>query len=850
MTYSPTREQKQILRRLEACFRRMGYKGKMIVRDHSFADFVQGRDYAPNRIPLATFAQIPQSYRNACFGVAFSNGEHGIPLVEKYRALGAPQILEVNERDIKRWTIRAVGDPKLIGTIKATEIERFCDSHKEDWSPARVLAAKTSDVQLDFVDIGLLPALEGDVRRKLDQLLKDAICEAKEVYKSKYPRKEIPSEQLFRLVFRLIAAKVFKDRQYEGEWDFSNPSELLEAIQKHYGLKEQISEPVLSDPDVQSALAERIQSTIHFQNLSVESLAFIYEETLVTPKTRKKYGIHSTPPEIAEYIVRQLPFESLAENERRVLEPCSGNGVFLVAAMRRLKELLPSRMTVEERHNYFYEMLCGIELDPFAREVSRLCLTLADYPNPNGWNLIEEDIFAGKSLERELSRSSIVLCNPPFEKFNKEQKEKYYPLSSFYKPSAILKRIIAPGLCPRLLGFVLPYPSFIHGSSYREIRKLLASNFNKVETVVLPDKVFRHSDTESVLLLCSKEENIPKSVVHVISKQVEEQEIDDFLSRGQVSYGTEHQEETDIASKDIQLWRPPLSRLWDYLQGYPKLGSEVEIHRGIEFTESLKKKRNDLVSSAPRRGFKSGLDKVHGNIEPFLTISHVYLNVQPGLMRIDAHLLPWHEPKVIVNFAPVSRGPWRLVAVPDRDGLVCYTRLYGVWPSGKMPIEVVAAILNGPLANAFIRTHGGKRDIRAYTLDAIPIPYFEESSIKEVVSSVSEYIETRKSWQSSLLVSEEAEKSCLQLLRRIDALVLKAYDLPPRYERELLDFFRGHERPGPVKFKEYIPEEFTAWIPLWQYDAEDFAEAEAGKTLARMPVIEDKAIAEMIEDLD
>ena len=34
--------------------------------------------------------------------------------------------------------------------------------------------------------------------------------------------------------------------------------------------------------------------------------------------------------------------------------------------------------------------------DPFALEIARLSLTLADVPNPNGWALTEADMFSGR----------------------------------------------------------------------------------------------------------------------------------------------------------------------------------------------------------------------------------------------------------------------------------------------------------------------------------------------------------------------------------------------------------------------------------------------------------------------
>ncbi len=119
----------------------------------------------------------------------------------------------------------------------------------------------------------------------------------------------------------------------------------------------------------------------------MEDLAFIYENTLVRKETRTKYGIHSTPSVVAELMVDHLPFEALPQNERFILEPCAGHGAFLVAALRRLRDLLPASWTEAERHTYFKERIKAIEVDAFAAEVCRLSLTLADYPNPDGWQI-------------------------------------------------------------------------------------------------------------------------------------------------------------------------------------------------------------------------------------------------------------------------------------------------------------------------------------------------------------------------------------------------------------------------------------------------------------------------------
>jgi hypothetical protein len=36
-----------------------------------------------------------------------------------------------------------------------------------------------------------------------------------------------------------------------------------------------------------------------------------------------------------------------------------------------------------------------------------------------------------------------------------------------------------------------------------------------------------------------------------------------------------------------------------------------------------------------------------------------------------------------------------------------YTQdFYGIWPTASVPIEVLAALINSPIVNAFLSTHG------------------------------------------------------------------------------------------------------------------------------------------------
>ena len=120
-------------------------------------------------------------------------------------------------------------------------------------------------------------------------------------------------------------------------------------------------------------------------------------------------SIHSTPHSIARYIVHHLPFETINVKQRQVVEPFAGHGIFLVAALQRLRDLLPGDMDATERHRYFVRMLQGFELDAFALEVAALCLMLADFPNPNGWQLYQENVLLPKSSSPQCVSTSCCL---------------------------------------------------------------------------------------------------------------------------------------------------------------------------------------------------------------------------------------------------------------------------------------------------------------------------------------------------------------------------------------------------------------------------------------------------------
>jgi hypothetical protein len=173
--------------------------------------------------------------------------------------------------------------------------------------------------------------------------------------------------------------------------------------------------------------------------------------------------------------------------------------------------------------------------------------------------------------------------------------------------------------------------------------------------------------------------------------------------------------------------------------------------------------------------------------------------------------------------------------------------------------------LNGPVANAFVAgTESEQQRIRIEVLRDIPIPDLEPKDVATIDSLVDRYVQlvqprsrhVDSSGTSDLPLftgrDDDTLSSAKRVLLEIDAIVLRAYGLPPRMERDLLDFFRNPvtDRPVPFRFGEYFPESFVPTIPLWMYISEEYKRCSADLFLKDAPTITDPVLIEALKEVE
>ena len=764
--------------------KRTGYREEAIVRNYAFAD-VLGAGDVTRVVPIAAFTHTPPSYRSAALA-AVSGSEEDVPRwVNEHRSLGAPLLFVTNDDRVSLWQVRSAAPPRVLQRLSVNEIPGLFAEHQRTWRPeaihrAKAIGAIDEEYQLDFVDVGLMPAVEGEVHVKLDRLLSTTLKAASEAAIGG----QRDTRVLFRLVFRLLAAKVLQDRghPYAASWKDDDLASLLQAIESYYSLS---AMPGIDTERISPILATAwncLRHGINFSNISSDDLAFVYENTLVTRRTRKALGTHRTPRQVAEYAVSRLELYRHSPEDLRIYEPFTGSGTFLVSALRHLRDVLPPSWSDEERHKFLVRRVAGDELDIFAREVAALSLILADYPNKNSWQIGEGDLFEDGVLRARMRKGNIVLCNPPFEDFSVEERDRYGIASQYYsKPAAALNAALDSH--PLALGFVLPR-SFILHRKFDAERRRVEELYQDVELVGLPDDFFGASRIESALLVARERRRSTSKHISLRSTEVGDRDRRNFLRIGKTTSQRVVERSIDDPPSG-ELWIPALQSVWDYLKAAPRMREYFSTRWGIRW----KSEQGRAWSDTRRPGYRKGLHTARG-MQQFQLTSPVYLDCREERLAGNAANLPWNEPKVLVNAARISRGPWRFAAALDTEGLVCSQQLFGLWPRQSLTEQellTLVAILNGPVANAFLTVKSPTPQIRSSVVGEIPMPDRLPVHVGEAV--------VRYQYEAGLVGDSESSGRAEAILTHIDASVLAAYNLPPFIEQQLLTYFWDATRP-------------------------------------------------------
>lgn len=707
---------------------------------------------------MVAFSSYPLDARTTCIAISSHQS------ADQLRDLGAPVALLETHQGIGIWRQERNG-PALLQVVNAENVDGFLDQHRNELSPTALYRAKTQSIfdssyQLTFVDAGYFPVVEAELGQHLARLLERTLSQIRSVDSALAPQRAFAR---LRVAFRLIAARILHDKGVHGFEDISDPRRALRQVARHYGSPIAIDGSLFEIQQHLDDAAGLIQHSPHLGQVTTEALAFVYENSLVSTETRRILGVHSTPSYLVDYIFNKLRHivEDLPLESRTVLEPACGHGAFLLGAARLLRELGGATAT----HAYLRQNLIGIELDEMAFEISKLSLTLADIPNGDGWQIIHGDMFVGDRLEDLARGSNILVANPPFERLGQ---------SSTTKASEVIRRTLPYLRTNAAFGIVVPL-SFLDSPADRATRKLVAQHFDITDVTQLPDGVFEFADVETGVIIGRRE-----SSSGVVSfTRVYERDLDDFKARKLPSETPRSLEQTDPA---ISLKWSSLSTIWRRGRFEP-LSAIASVGKGLEF----KGNQSGMVSPTPSPGLLPGFVKWKKGQQINTEPPKAWLRLDSDTVRRPGKGLD-REAQVILNYAPVSRGPWRINALLDREGHAFTSRFVCVRPTQWHSLSVLWCILNGPLANAFMFERCSKRDNLKLHVNNIPIPAMTREDVRHMEQLAYAYC------MSPTPAS----------LADVDSYVLGLYRLDAIERRKLLALFSGYDRPGlPFAFRAF-----------------------------------------------
>lgn len=852
------------------------------------AEYLQGIRFAPEHIasdvrlwdggltiPKLAYCRAPHDLRSAAIAIInVPIGGTSQQAVGSMKAAGAPLVITLGGRhEWELWRQSFSSTPRLEHHGEAGNLRGFLHEHRAVLNPDAIYRAKLwgrvepRQVQPELLDLQYLPLVERELGEKVARLLEDCfrhlLAELGWSYKEGMSARQ--ATWLVQAPFWLLAAKILRDKLVPGfrNIDLTDFNGTFGKLARHYQSKDSQPSPVTVAKYQERALGEVAIQIARFYSLelmSTEALGHIYESAIINKETRKRWGTHSTPVWLIDYMLARLRplIDAMPATKRRVFEPAVGHGGFLVAALRVLDELMPAEDR-PHRKDYLRQRLSGVDIDDFSREVARLALTLADVPNANGWSLQCEDMYDGDVLERNLSNADIVLANPPFEDFSASER----PSGSLVNKAAEVVRQTMLHL-PRggIFGFVLPQ-TFLSSREGREIRRRMLKECEVMEITLFADKVFEFGEPESVVILGHKPAGSLLSSERTIYQRVREKQVPVFKKTYEPSSSELSSLKEILGSEEVDFSIPVLGSFWKFLNSHPRLDQIAEVSKGFDHEGASKVTPNTIRFSEKRfEGAKSGFmgwqeeQMTHALPQP------MWLNLAKEVVATPRSGTRTGIAQILLNYARVSRGEWRLKALLDKAGHPVTSRFLTIRPKqARVSIDFLWGLLNSPLGNAFAFCVSSKRDVLTGDLRELPIPRdLSQPGVGHLVAAVAAYFEAARKFDENRIAGRfvegadlfhlaspdaptqaQAELHLKYLHWRVDAEVLKLYALPAELERQLLDLFTGTERRGvPFKQTEYFPAHFT---DLQRLDDLLAVTGEWEQTSARKTALIEKKIA-------
>lgn len=554
-----------------------------------------------------------------------------------------------------------------------------------------------------------------------------------------------------------------------------------------------------------------------FSKISKDILGKAYEQH-ISRKERKELGQFYTPDFVIDYILDQVGIAP----DKTILDPACGSGGFLMKAYDRLrKQHLEQHWAEDKIHNEILKKnLFGIDINPFATQLTVMNLLLKDLDHPTG----EINVVEGNSLDKtydgfemdiletdsplgtitgvnkqvslvKLLRErpfDIVVSNPPYvtlwgiDKTTKNYLQKNYKCATgrFNTFTIFLERVIDLISDGGTIGFVVP-EGLLSEIEYRFIREYVLQTCKILNIAFLPKDTFTAS-VDTIAIILQKESNYTKRKENKVGVTVHSN------NHTIASTPTYYLNQDLFLANEYKMFlvflTPEIQGIYEQIhEQTTSLKTLVEIQQGIIYSGlpkqdvfSNKKQNDEYVKILDGRDIGRYQNNYH------LKAENRYLWYGSHLHRPREERLFLAEEKLLLQ----RRSP-NMVATIDDEQFYALNTLYILLPlenKEQVNLKYILALLNSSLMNWVYKKTWLGWQVTIPALDILPIKTVDEGIQKKLGAQVDRLLNLYKQLNDPAFADEKEaiQREIDTTDTQIDEKVFALYGLTEK-EKQIIE---------------------------------------------------------------
>jgi adenine-specific DNA-methyltransferase len=538
-----------------------------------------------------------------------------------------------------------------------------------------------------------------------------------------------------RILCRAWSATVSEDQRADQAAEFSRQTLMAfsRVIAPRFRLSTSFGEPRCQLDGSASTLAETIGRQAAHLDI-VEGLYFIagLYPLLLPARERSARGAFYTPSALVTRLLQQATEQKVDWRTARVLDPAAGGGAFLINCAVRMRESLmhcaPAFVLAQ-----IESRLLGFEVDARAARLAQIALEilLADLSSECG-RAARPMVRVCDTLSAVPSEAfDLVVGNPPYGRITLSQELRRRYARSLYGHANLYGVFTDAALQWTKPGGVIAFltpTSFLAGQYYAALRGVLAQEAPPAAIDFIHARRGVFDDVLQETLLATYRKGGQRA-------------------RVQINYLDVSEDQDITVSRNGTIALPCIPT-------FPWLAPRDPSHGAlISRVEKMGQRLADwgyAVSTGPLvwNRFKSQLrSTLDGpSIYPLIWAEAVTSDGQFKFRALKKNHAPYFElkagdawllvqqPCILVQRTTAKEQARRLIAtelpvqfIKKHDGVVVENHLNMVRPKGraKVPLNVVAALLNSRIVDEVFRCMNGSVAVSAYELEALPLPEVE-----------------------------------------------------------------------------------------------------------------------------